>query len=159
MHEELIKRFNSKVGPNDSTYFLGDFAFINRVESLQELLNQLNGKKTLIIGNHDKKPSRMMAAGFDAVFNTATLRIAQKSVMLCHYPYAPAWYKRWRIPKHALRYMNRRPPRTCEWLIHGHTHNPSKMSAKGKTIHVGVDAWDYYPVSIREIEALIQRHS
>ena len=40
-----------------------------------------------------------------------------------------------------------------EVLIHGHTH--SKEKGSGNQIHVGVDAWDYYPVSEDEIKSLI----
>ena len=159
MHEKMISNFNEKVGRYDCTYFLGDFALTNKIEEMKELLNQMNGKKVLIIGNHDSRPSKMMAAGFSGVFNSATIRIAKHNVQLSHYPYMPIWYKRWNIPKHALRYPERRPKRSDGWLMHGHIHSRSKMSAIGKTIHVGVDAWDYKPVSIREVEGLIQRHS
>ena len=159
MHDKMIENYNSKVGRNDCTYFLGDFSFENDIEANKQILNRMNGKKVLIIGNHDKKPSRMMAMGFAAVFNTATLRIAQKNVMLCHYPYAPSLWKRWRLPKHSLRYMERRPPKTCDWLLHGHTHSKTRVYLPTKSIHVGVDAWNFYPVGIREVEGLSQKNS
>lgn len=50
MDEELIKRFNERVKPNDKVYFLGDVA-INR-KALATVL-RLNGDKVLIRGNHD----------------------------------------------------------------------------------------------------------
>lgn len=50
MDEELVKRYNEKVGPNDKCYFLGDVV-INR-RALRTLA-RLNGDKVLIRGNHD----------------------------------------------------------------------------------------------------------
>ena len=54
MDEEIIKRWNRTVTPQDHTYILGDFAFCNAEKAIQHL-QRLNGKKTLIIGNHDTK--------------------------------------------------------------------------------------------------------
>lgn len=50
MDEEMVKRWNETVRPNDKVYHLGDVV-INR-RSLQ-ILNRLNGDKVLIKGNHD----------------------------------------------------------------------------------------------------------
>ena len=50
MDEEMIKRWNATVRPNDKLYHLGDVV-INR-KSLKTL-SRLNGDKVLIRGNHD----------------------------------------------------------------------------------------------------------
>lgn len=50
MDEEMIKRWNDAVRPNDKVYHLGDVV-INR-KSLKTL-SRLNGDKVLIRGNHD----------------------------------------------------------------------------------------------------------
>jgi calcineurin-like phosphoesterase family protein len=50
MDEEMIKRWNDTVRPNDKVYHLGDVV-INR-KSLKTL-SRLNGDKVLIRGNHD----------------------------------------------------------------------------------------------------------
>jgi len=50
MDEEMIKRWNDTVRPNDKVYHLGDVV-INR-KSLNTL-HRLNGDKVLIRGNHD----------------------------------------------------------------------------------------------------------
>jgi calcineurin-like phosphoesterase family protein len=50
MDEELVKRFNERVRPNDKCYFLGDVV-INR--KALPTLARLNGDKVLIRGNHD----------------------------------------------------------------------------------------------------------
>ena len=50
MDEEMVKRWNETVRPNDKVYHLGDVV-INR-KSLSTL-HRLNGDKVLIRGNHD----------------------------------------------------------------------------------------------------------
>lgn len=50
MDKALIHNWNSKVGPKDKVYHLGD-VFINR--KARFILDALNGDKVLIRGNHD----------------------------------------------------------------------------------------------------------
>jgi len=50
MDEEMVKRWNETVRPNDKVYHLGDVV-INR-KSLN-IMHRLNGDKVLIRGNHD----------------------------------------------------------------------------------------------------------
>ena len=50
MDEEMIKRWNETVRPNDKVYHLGDVV-INR--KALKTLGRLNGDKVLIRGNHD----------------------------------------------------------------------------------------------------------
>lgn len=50
MDEEMIKRWNETVKPNDKVYHLGDVV-INR--KALNTLSRLNGDKVLIRGNHD----------------------------------------------------------------------------------------------------------
>jgi calcineurin-like phosphoesterase family protein len=50
MDEELVKRFNERVRPNDKCYFLGDVVINRRA---LRTLHRLNGDKVLIRGNHD----------------------------------------------------------------------------------------------------------
>jgi len=50
MDEEMVKRWNETVRPNDKVYHLGDVV-INR-KSLS-IMHRLNGDKVLIRGNHD----------------------------------------------------------------------------------------------------------
>jgi calcineurin-like phosphoesterase family protein len=52
MNAALIKRWNEKIPPDGDVYHLGDFALCHP-EKLEEILDQLNGRIHLIIGNHD----------------------------------------------------------------------------------------------------------
>ena len=50
MDEEMVKRWNDRVRPNDKVYHLGDV--VMKRKSL-EIMSRLNGDKVLIRGNHD----------------------------------------------------------------------------------------------------------
>ena len=50
MDEEMVRRWNDKVRPNDKVYHLGDVV-INR--KALSIMSRLNGDKVLIRGNHD----------------------------------------------------------------------------------------------------------
>lgn len=54
MNEELISRWNNKVGKGDLVYILGDLIWRTENDSAPELLKKLNGTKILIKGNHDR---------------------------------------------------------------------------------------------------------
>ena len=70
---EFIKRFNNIVKSNDITYFAGDIATKEFIESgtLSVILSAMNGYKILILGNHDREisidPKFWMEQGFDEV--------------------------------------------------------------------------------------------
>jgi calcineurin-like phosphoesterase family protein len=158
MHQELIKRFNNLVKPEDTVIHCGDFCFGSGGRA-REILSQLNGKHILVIGNHDKGAISSMNAGFILVITELSLRIGNKKVIVKHYPYRPLFFRRlWnkiRYP-YELRYLERRPENKGGWLIHGHTHRKDKLLEK--QINIGVDAWNYRPVSLSEIESIIYQN-
>jgi calcineurin-like phosphoesterase family protein len=54
MDEQLIRRWNAVVGQDDIVYHLGDFAFeLGNTERVQWIFERLNGRKFLVVGNHD----------------------------------------------------------------------------------------------------------
>ena len=53
MNEAIIKQWNSQVKPEDEVWMIGDFS-INKKSTLDKrLVSILNGKKHIILGNHD----------------------------------------------------------------------------------------------------------
>ena len=54
MNESIVKLWNKYV-PNDADVFiLGDVAFSMTKNKIRETLNSMNGRKHLVLGNHDK---------------------------------------------------------------------------------------------------------
>jgi calcineurin-like phosphoesterase family protein len=160
MNAELIRRYNSKVRPTDTCIFVGDFSFGNSQQT-ESILKQLNGTKVLVVGNHDKANT---INKFDLAVHSMEMQIHGKIVTVKHYPLRwkkysriiekiTRWFKRTRDP----RYLERMPYNKGQLHIHGHSH--SKVKYNENQIHVGVDAWDYYPVSIKELSKYIDSYS
>jgi calcineurin-like phosphoesterase family protein len=144
---------------------LGDVFFAGAAKS-QAILDRLKGRKILIRGNHDQHSLTKLKSMFSEVYTSHELVIAGARVLLSHYPFAPTkleqlkhrlknFWKFWRRKKYMdLRYMDRRPINNGGWLLHGHVHNSWKI--RGKMINVGVDVWDFTPVSLTTIERIIK---
>lgn len=54
MDEELIRRWNNKVGKGDLVYVLGDMIWKTETNEAAALIKKLNGQIVLIKGNHDR---------------------------------------------------------------------------------------------------------
>ena len=143
MARGLIANYNQLVAPTDIVYFLGDITFANATNS-RKYISQLNGYKILVKGNHDHKSSKMCRYGFDLVTYGATILIGDEIYKLSHYPYGDA------------RFPTRSPVDQGGWILHGHTHSKEKF--RDRQIHVGVDAWNYWPVSEVDIITLRRNH-
>lgn len=152
MNRELVRRWNAVVKPTDTVYALGDMCFLAARIGVP-ILSRLLGNKILIEGNHDKySKAQYLQAGFRPILREARINIGKIPVRLSHYPYWPKTEEE----KIELRYEERRPPEIAnEWLLCGHVHE--KWKQRGRMINVGVDQWNYAPVSISVIESLIAK--
>lgn len=126
----LVRAWNARVAPADDIWHLGDFALGLDAAALARTFARLNGRKHLIIGNHDRgatlrlpwsSPPRQMHE----------IGVAGQRIVLCHYALR-SWH---RIHAGAVH-------------LYGHTHGtiPGTRNAED----VGVDAWDYAPVTLAE---------
>lgn len=146
METELIARYNSKIGPNDTVLWVGDCFFCNKNDAKQ-IMSRLNGTKIVVLGNHDRNPGPMADIGFTIAMEQCVINIAGQTVRVSHYPYDDK------------RYPERAPKKSKEeMLIHGHTHSTEKISKCRKMIHVGVDAWNYFPAMYNEVEDLVIKY-
>jgi len=151
MHSAMISRHNSVVGPEDTWHCVGDFAFAS-IDEQKIFLSKLNGKKKILyLGNHDRKPNVMRSIGFDEVYDSPVdWEYNGIKFRISHYPFGPEDHE-----GITPRYMDRRPPvEGCDWLICGHVHE--KWMMLRNMINVGVDVFDFYPVSIDKLIQLIK---
>lgn len=162
MNDDLVDRWNTRVGPADIVWVLGDVALGNLDESL-EYVGLLNGEKHLVPGNHDRvfrcegakyarASERYLDAGFVEVHEPqVSLAIPtdrpgiQLSVTACHFPYMGD-----SKDGHEDRFQDHRPKDRGGYLVHGHVHG-SLGRKSGRMIDVGVDAWGGYPVAAETI--------
>lgn len=144
MNEMIISNWNSVVGRKDTVYHLGDFGFKHPL--LRKTRFRLNGKIHLIIGNHDMKNKPIMHDGmFSSIIPLTTISIEKKPIVLCHFQ---------------MRVWDR--SHYNSWHLFGHTHtgmNSPKMSTgEGKCFDVGVDNWDFSPISYEQVcEIMVNR--
>lgn len=87
MNEYMIQRWNEKVRNCDETVILGDFSFGDAMQT-NSLLKQLNGKKYLIEGNHDRylKYRRFDKNLFEWIEPYKEIHDNGRKVILSHYP-------------------------------------------------------------------------
>lgn len=131
----IIERFNSVVGPDDLVYILGDLGF-TPLEKLKPLVNRLNGRKVLILGNHDKgNVDEYRNMGFIDVYNRPVYY--SKHIILSHEPVREA--------------LNN----PYVFNVHGHLHG-SKLDLPNY-INVNVEETDYLPVSLNALEKNAQK--
>jgi calcineurin-like phosphoesterase family protein len=53
MNEAIINKWNELIGKDDKVIHLGDFAVGMKEDEIESIITRLNGKITLILGNHD----------------------------------------------------------------------------------------------------------
>ena len=156
MHNVLISNHNKVVKPNDLVIHCGDFCF-GSAKPRKEILARLNGRHILVLGNHDKGGAiSALKAGFSFVCTEFKFTYLGETFRVKHYPYAPPWWKVLLLKLRGinLRYLDRRPKNDGTILIHGHTHSKTKMYKN--SVNVCVDAWNFRPVSISQIQSLLR---
>lgn len=134
MNQELIERWNNKVEKDSNVYILGDFCLTNRGERIKEILNQLNGNKFLVRGNHDKiVDKKWVREQFCWVKDYYKLNYCNFKIILFHYPIL-----QWNGKHH--NYLH----------FYGHVHS-NIPEYSPLAYNVGVDVNNYEPLSFAEI--------
>lgn len=85
MDRALIENWNSVVDNGDIVYILGDMFWCNWKESLP-ILDQLNGQKFLIKGNHDRCNESQFVKKFVKIVDYLEVDDNGRKIVLCHYP-------------------------------------------------------------------------
>jgi calcineurin-like phosphoesterase family protein len=165
MNRALRDNYNDVVADDDEVWFVGDIA-MGRQQTTVPFFKQFKGRKILIPGNHDachpmwgkykKFIPLYKEAGFEIMPLQVMTHIAGHSVRVCHFPWWEDFVHNTR-DGHAHKvdkFSGLRPENDGAWLVHGHTHSPERVT-KDRQIHVGVDAWDYMPVSEDQIAEII----
>lgn len=159
----LAQRWDDTVtDKNDHVWVLGDISVGGKAAQRKALewVSERRGVKHLVLGNHDgpfpgNRDSHKWLPEYTEVFSSvqfaARRKILGQSVVLAHLPFdgdhGVDRYPQWRL-------RDLGTP-----ILHGHTHSQEKVSYSGNgtlQIHVGVDAWDLRPVSLGEIEKLME---
>jgi calcineurin-like phosphoesterase family protein len=129
MDSIIIAHYNSVVKQGDVVYDLGDFSFANPVKYLP----RFNVQPIRIKGSHDhdlKEPRMLVIKPNNLVDNEG----APLVITLCHYA-----MRSWELSHYG------------SWHLFGHHHG--LLPPYGLSFDVGVDSWDFFPVSLTQIRA------
>ena len=143
MDDRLIENWNQSVDPNDIIYHLGDFTLLGKKQA-KDYFQQLNGRIHVVPGGHDHR-----WIGKDTYYSGSgqpvqilpplqTIKVAlpesdqSQLIVLCHY---------------SLRVWDR--SHYGSWHLYGHSHG--NLPPLKNSLDVGVDCWDYRPVSIETL--------
>lgn len=149
MNECILNNLNKLISPEDTLYFLGDFAFSGIANSFiyREKINCKNIH--FICGNHDNRhgstwnPSynnTRVSSLFSSYQTYKEVYINKTLFVLFHYP-INSWNS---MSKGAIH-------------LHGHCHSDSanKFFNGGKSMDIGVDGNDYMPYSLDQITEIM----
>jgi len=137
MNEGLIENWNARVRYDDIIYILGD-VFFCQVNEAKQIMHRLNGKKRLILGNHDKliRNQKPLQDLFEKIYPDLWHETIEGTyVAMCHYPLL-TWHKAHR----------------GSYNLHGHCHNTIPFDPTRRRLDVGVDAQGYAPILWQEIK-------
>lgn len=87
MHEYIVQKWNKKVHSQDEVVILGDVS-MERGKKTSDILERLNGKLYLIVGNHDNylKDRRFDTSRFEWIKPYKEVNDNKRKVVLSHYP-------------------------------------------------------------------------
>lgn len=165
MNTSLIKNYNMRVKPEDTCFFVGDFCFKSGVgcEKAEHWLNQLNGHKIMIKGNHDGQQN-----GLKTYIDSVYITFANKRIKLVHKPehsdpvgaeinVIGHIHNKWKIRTFKEHYdiiekvmSNVLPSDRQDWTNFLNTQAKNRDS-KSILINCGVDVWQYRPVLLDEL--------
>jgi calcineurin-like phosphoesterase family protein len=142
MNETMIERWNEVVKPGDKIYHLGD-VFFGSKDWIENNWSRLNGKKRLIVGNHDDIPYIVGQRMFEKV--DMWRMFTEFNILLTHVPVhnSTLYEKRFKKSDAMLPMKN----------VHGHIH--SNASPVGPYHCVCVEQIDYRPINIEELRIKI----
>jgi calcineurin-like phosphoesterase family protein len=134
MDEYMIARWNERVKPGDYVYHLGDVIFDMR--KLDMIMSRLNGKKRLILGNHDPLKGNKLSQYFDKV--EVWKRFDQFGIVATHLPLHESAL--------AVKYTRN---------VHGHIHAMDLKSPRH--LCVSVERTGYAPVNVDELDGMFKK--
>ena len=159
MDEDLILKWNETVGVEDVIYHLGDFAFMDKIRTAATI-QRLNGRKVLLMGNHDKRSRAFyLESGFAFVYKLKYgesqpywTENEEVGFRMAHFPFKDV------MGEYDQRdYLVERAPSRAEQivpLVHGHVHEA--WLTRPNLVNVGVDVHDLKPIPLSKVLELVE---
>lgn len=133
---QIIDNWNAMVRPTDTVWHLGDFAGEDvAFDYVASVFKKLNGRKRLIVGNHDGEEVRAKLP-WESVDEVRTIVAPECKIVLCHYPFRE-WNGYFGGDLH----------------FHGHTHG--KLLSSRNSWDCGVDHKGFTPMTFEAIKEMM----
>jgi calcineurin-like phosphoesterase family protein len=146
MNQQLVYEHNQIVSPADDFWLIGDVCLMSPeyVGRIRKEVEKFNGRKHLVLGNHDDwKAQNYLNAGFTTVHTAMWFEREGFHFYMMHDPSEYA--------------VIEKDPKAI--LLCGHIHRLFKHLLPAKrVINVGVDVWNYRPVPFNSIMNLLKEH-
>lgn len=144
MNDHIISQWNKVVHKKDITYILGDVTMEKK--SGYSLLDELNGVKHVLLGNHDRKQDIDELLKY---VNTVAGAISyKKNFILTHIPiHISQLNKRWKINIHGHVHLDTIMTFKWDYLLGDEIEVPSP-----KYFNVSCENINYSPISLEEIK-------
>lgn len=133
----MIDAHNGAVDRRDRVIHVGDFAHRCDPRRLRAIFGKLNGSHFLVPGNHDDGPATKALPWAGVMPLVWNVKVDGVLVVCCHY---------------GLRVW----PSQRRGAIHVYGHSHGKLPPNNASLDVGVDCWDFRPVSLPEIRARLE---
>lgn len=159
MVDAIVKNYNEYVDIDDDMWILGDFAFYKADGRVEAVFNRLNGRKHLIIGNHDCDRI-IKRLNWDSVAKEARLEL--RPGVWAHLSHCPIVHCDDLVKDDHAEILKKKAPKCCKSIeanecapnidvyLHGHIHSNQRQCLQN-CFDVGVDACDFKPVSAAQI--------
>lgn len=143
MDVAIIERINERVGRHDILFILGDFCLSNLPGYVEHLFHSINGRKRLVIGNHDldrkgdlKKTVARLPWDVPPAHSADCKDGPQGSrVYLSHYA-----HRTWPA-------MNR-----GSYHFYGHSHGSLQPLGRSRDVGIDVPEMDFGPKAFAELQ-------
>jgi calcineurin-like phosphoesterase family protein len=143
MNKFMLESWNKVIKPDDEVYYLGDFSLKFTRKGIHYLMQNLNGKKYMIKGNHDR------SADLNNLLNSSLIEWWKYDHQIS-YDYNGKTYN------FSLSHYPHYPIKGSDIIcLYGHIHGRDISDNQG--LDVGVDNIGYEPLSIIQIIELMER--
>jgi calcineurin-like phosphoesterase family protein len=138
MDATIIGNYNKVLKPDDTLKIVGDFSMSNDFYQILGYVQRINCNHIeLVLGNHDYLSEEAYRSIFWKVYVRDFFNFNGQQVVLDHYS-GRIWYNSHR----------------GSWLLWGHSHGA--VSDYGLSFDVGVDKWDFKPLSMKQVSDIMK---
>ena len=139
MNMQLISAWNSVVSDEDTVYVLGNFAW--DPETLEVIINALNGNIIIVAGEHDKATHEVIEmelnVDIDYLYN-AIEEYPEANVVMSYWPLTE-----WPGKQNGT------------YSIIGYPDKKYKTNHRTRVINCACDIWDFKPIEIVKLVSLL----